>query len=527
MMDKGKHNGNLSRRLVFVLLASLLILHIGWVMPPLHAHATEDSNDDMPKPMYVEFSQLEGKTIAGKTGSVYLALLRDSNLIHSFNAVEYNTHDDRVNALQKGTIDAIITDLPVAESIVNAVPDLAIMPTPVQHDVFGIGVQKDSDLREKVERILAKFTADGTLETMKNVWLGADETKKVLPTLDFSTFPDTAENTLTYFYSNEIPPMAYLDANGTPLGYDIELGMRIAHALKMRIHMNSMNVGSLIPALANGMADMIGGGLSITPKRLEQVDMLPYYFNDVVLIVNDSSSLIANTNSSFLDKILFTLNDILIEDRQYVRILLGLLLTLGAMLASTFLGLLLGIVLYRMETSKYAFLRTLCKLYVRLFKGTPIILICLGIYYVMLGTISVVDVFVIVLGALIHVTAYTPDLLRQALTKNTTPFSHTKLGLLEYTIFSNRKQFRYLFASLSILFFLAVEKLTINDLAKIHSTLRRHMYRDFIPWIVTALVYFGLNVAIGCTVEGLLKKKKTKTPLSPDEQTTKEHLEKH
>ncbi len=67
------------------------------------------------------------------------------------------------------------------------------------------------------------------------------------------------------------PPYEYLDSNGLPTGYNIELSQAIARIMGMVIHIHLSSWGDMRQALDRGDVDVLMG-MAHTPERFEQVD---------------------------------------------------------------------------------------------------------------------------------------------------------------------------------------------------------------------------------------------------------------
>ena len=82
--------------------------------------------------------------------------------------------------------------------------------------------------------------------------------------------------------------------------------------------------------------------------------------------------------------------NVLIKNDNYKHITDGLLITIEITLAALVIGLLLGffVAIIRSthdKTGKFRFLNSICKLYLTIFRGTPVIVQLLIIYYLWLG----------------------------------------------------------------------------------------------------------------------------------------------
>jgi polar amino acid transport system substrate-binding protein len=73
------------------------------------------------------------------------------------------------------------------------------------------------------------------------------------------------------------PPLEYFDANANPIGSDIEIGQEIAKRLGATAVIQNSVYDTIIPALIGGKCDIIISDQNITPERVKQVDMIPYF----------------------------------------------------------------------------------------------------------------------------------------------------------------------------------------------------------------------------------------------------------
>lgn len=73
------------------------------------------------------------------------------------------------------------------------------------------------------------------------------------------------------------PPQEYFDANGNPIGSDIEIGEGIAARLGLTAEVVNSVFDTIIPALTGGKCDIILSAQNINSDRLSQVDMIPYF----------------------------------------------------------------------------------------------------------------------------------------------------------------------------------------------------------------------------------------------------------
>ena len=228
------------------------------------------------------FSELEdfsGAVVATMTGTIH-----DQIMSGSVDGVEYQYYDDvssMLLALQNSLVDAIVTDLPIAQLAVARQPGLAIFPETLAPDSYGLGLPKDSPLTDQISAIIETYAADGTLDALAEKWMGSDESVKTIELEEY----DAPNGTLRYAHDSTTEPMSYVGDNGQSMGYEVELVYRIARELGMELEVTQTMFSSLIPMLSSGRADIISGSISITDERRESIDFPTALYTGGVVIL--------------------------------------------------------------------------------------------------------------------------------------------------------------------------------------------------------------------------------------------------
>ena len=90
------------------------------------------------------------------------------------------------------------------------------------------------------------------------------------------------------------PPYEYLK-DGVPSGVSVEIMEKIAEADGgYKADWVDTRWANLIPGLKGKNFDILFSSMYITPERLEQIDMIPYYKTDISLLVRNDSKLAPN-----------------------------------------------------------------------------------------------------------------------------------------------------------------------------------------------------------------------------------------
>jgi polar amino acid transport system substrate-binding protein len=73
------------------------------------------------------------------------------------------------------------------------------------------------------------------------------------------------------------PPLEFFDDAGNPTGSDIEIATGIANKLGLTVEIENSVFDTIIAAVTGGKCDIIVSDQNITPDRVKQVDMIPYF----------------------------------------------------------------------------------------------------------------------------------------------------------------------------------------------------------------------------------------------------------
>ena len=95
--------------------------------------------------------------------------------------------------------------------------------------------------------------------------------------------------TLKIGMSGDQPPFSMVNRNGKLMGFDVDLAMALAVALKVKPEIRKMPFGDLMEALENDEVDMVISGLAITPERAQAASFIgPYMMSGKSILTKDS-----------------------------------------------------------------------------------------------------------------------------------------------------------------------------------------------------------------------------------------------
>lgn len=204
-----------------------------------------------------------------------------SNNIKNSSIVTFPTNDSLVQNLINGNLDAILVDEYYANYI-SLKDNLSISNLKFTTEEYAFAFKKgNDDIRLAVNETLNEFKNNGTISTIKNVYMPANGEVTPTPRKDHS---ETASVTLKVGTCADFYPFEY-SSNGEIFGFDITLIEMIAEKNNWNVEFVNMDFNKLIDQLNLGEIDMIVSGMTINDKRNDLVDFsLPYFETEQVVV---------------------------------------------------------------------------------------------------------------------------------------------------------------------------------------------------------------------------------------------------
>ena len=446
------------------------------------------------------FQDFEGTTVGVMSGSISDELV--SSVVSGCEFKYYDDASASLLALQSGALDAVAHDMPVAQLAVARQPDLAIFPQTVSPDTYGLGLQKDSPLTDKISAIIERYAEDGTLDALREKWLSADESRKTIDVGDY----DAPNGTLRYAHDSTLEPMSYVGGNGQSLGYEVELVSLIAKELGMKLEITQSTFGSLIQMLSSGRADIVSGAMSITDERKESIDFpTTHYVGGTTLIVRgeDMGMAVEAEETDFLTGLKNSFYKNFIQENRWQMILSGLGVTFVISVFSALFGTVLGFGLCMVRRSRNKIVSKITAAFIRLIQGIPVLVLLMVLFYVVLAGARLSGIVVSIIGFSINFAVYVSEMIR-------TGINAVDAGQWEAASamgFGRVKTFTKIIAPQAARHVLPVYKgefismikmtsvvgyIAVQDLTKATDLIRSRTFEAFFPLILTAVLYFIL-----------------------------------
>ena len=451
---------------------------------------------------YQTLQDFANTTVGAVTGTIHDQLV--SSVVSGCDFQYYDDFSALLLALQSGTLDAVVTDMPIAQLAVARQPDLMIFPETVAPDSYGLGLQKDSPLTEQVSAIIQRYTEDGTLDALREKWLGADESVK---TIDVGEY-DAPNGVLRYAHDSTLEPMSYVSGNGESLGFEVELVTLIAKELGMELEITQSTFNALITMLGSGRADIVSGSISITDERKESIDFADtHYIGGTVLVVRaedlGQGSVDADAGTGFWQGLADSFYKNFIEEARWKMILSGLSVTFVIAVCSALFGTVLGFGLCLLRRNRNRVISGVTAAFIRLIQGIPVLVLLMVLFYVVFAGARLDGIVVSIIGFSINFAVYVSEMIR-------TGINAVDAGQWEAAAamgFGRVKTFTKIIAPQAARHVLPVYKgefismvkmtsvvgyIAVQDLTKVTDLIRSRTFEAFFPLILTAVLYFLL-----------------------------------
>ena len=481
------------RSLAVILLTALMLLTL--------TACGQKNADQAPDKVISGVDDLEGAKIGVQIGTVGDTYASDYEGDDAGTEVaRYNKGADAVQALKQNKIDCVIIDEQPALAFVDKNPELKILDEEFTNEDYAICVAKGNDeLLDKINGALDELKQDGTLESIINNYIGVDAGKTPYVSSD-DVIRDNG--TLTMATNAAFPPYEYYE-NGTIVGIDADMAQAIADKLGMNLVISDMEFDSIIAAVQSGKADFGAAGLTVTEDRLKNINFSESYTTaKQVIIVNTGEG--AN-QQSLVEKF----KQVFIEKDRWQYIPKGLRNTLIITFFAGVIGIILGFLFAiirvandRNDEKKLGIrvLNAIVKVYLTIFRGTPMMVQLLIMYYVIFASVKANPIMTAVLAFGLNSGAYVAEAIRAGIMSVEIAqfeagrslgftYGQTMIHIILPQAVKNAlpamcNEFIALLKESSIVGYIG-----LIDLTKAGDIIRSNTYEAFMPLIAVALVY--------------------------------------
>ena len=217
-------------------------------------------------------------------------------------------------------------------------------------------------------------------------------------------------------------------------------------------------------------------------------------------------------------------NNLIVEDR-YRMILDGLQVTLLITLFAAILGTLLGGLICWMRMSRRAWVRQTARVYIDLMRGTPVLVLLMLMYYVVMAPMDATGIVVAIVTFAMNTAAYISEMLRTTI--QSIDRGQTEAGLA--LGFTHRQTFFKIVMPQVVKAMMPVYQgeiisllkgtsivgyIAVADMTRASDLIRSRTFDAFFPLILTALIYFLVAWLIGLLLQSLVKRHYVKSAVA-------------
>ncbi len=459
-------------------------------------------------------NDLHGRRIGVFEGSVFDPYVREKYPTSS--AHNFSTIQDMILAIKTNKIDAFLMDDATVRVIMVSSPQLAVLGTEDLDQNLAVGFRKGADgLRESFNKFMQQLKDEGTWDEMIKRWFEGPPDNSVMPKLAENTSgpmltfgTDVVDLPFVTYYRNEL------------VGFDVELVKRFAIAKGYQLNIFLSSFPSLIPAVVSGKADLIAAGMARTEERGKEINFSdPYYsIKTVTVTTRDKLGLTPAGNginqadgnaedATFISRVVQGFKRNILHEKRYLLILDGLKTTAVISIWSVLLGTLMGGVICYMRMQRSEWLKVPARIFISVIRGTPILVILMITFYVILGSLDIDPVLVSIFAFGLNFAAYVSEMFRTGI--EGVDKGQTEAGIAMG--FSTIKTFIFIVSPQAIRRILPVFKgevislvkmtsivgyIAVQDLTKAGDIIRSRTFDAFFPLIMVAVLYFLISNAL-------------------------------
>lgn len=503
MIKSDNNNRNISRAefliVVLLILLAMFIKVYGGLIPS----KTSGRNWSTP-------SDLNGATFVAINSSAYIPIINDqfpdSDIVYVTDWVD----QDLFVAQQKA--DALLVEESTIEHVLQAYPELAVLPDPVGYAQYCFGFSKTDrglQLRNQMNTFIEQLRENGQLDEMWERWEDFNEAPQAPDPVNLQ---GNASGTVSIVTSLDWPPMCYM-TNDDACGFMIDIAYRYLEEYGYDYTMENIPIGSALAGFEAGRYDFCCYGMLVTEEGAQNTYYSdPIYEEPVYVVINRTDSAFAQQEDlaprsvfEVENELLHDLKDSLyktfVVDQRWKVIMSGLGVTIALSALSGIFGTILSAVICWMRMSKRTWVTAFARVYIKLIQGIPITVLLMILYYVILSQSKITAFWTSVIGFSIDFSAYVSEIMRSGI--ESVPEGQKKAAIA--LGFDRKSAFFHVVIPQAVITilpvymgqFIAMVKMTsvagyisVLDLTKVSDLIRSRTFEAFFPLILTAVIYF-------------------------------------
>jgi len=424
--------------------------------------------------------------------------------------LQYQTVPDLLLALKQGKTDAAFFAREMFRHVGPDNPEIGILADDVFFEPLGIIFKPGNEtLRLQFNDFLKEIRQNGIYDDMVQRWI--DDAGTTMP--EIPQHGENGEFPVAIVGNIGLPFISLID--GQLAGFDIEMMKRFASHLGKRFVPVDMPFNSLLMAVSSGRVMAGASSIMITEERARQVAFSDPYYETGVCIIALNSYINKEHAAEFIppespgDKTGFFSgikksfhNNLVLEDR-YKLVLDGLKVTVIISILAAILGTILGGAVCSMRMSASRFISSFAKVYIAFFRGTPVLVLLMIIFYVVFASVHISPVLVAVIAFGLNFAAYAAEIFRTSINSigkgqkeagiaggftRTQTFTHIILPqAMRHALPVYKGEFISMVKATSVVGYIAVQ-----DITRVSDIIRSRTFDAFFPLLVATVIYLVL-----------------------------------
>ncbi len=132
----------------------------------------------------------------------------------------------------------------------------------------------------------------------------------ILLTTGLAACSTADSNTLKVGIDLKFPPFSYLDEDGNPAGFEVDIAHAFGEFMGMEVEIVNTDFGLLIPALETGDVDILIADMAETEERAQKADFSdPYRYSYTLALVNKDFASEHNITDDMTEEDFFAIAD--------------------------------------------------------------------------------------------------------------------------------------------------------------------------------------------------------------------------
>ncbi len=420
---------------------------------------------------------------------------------------QFHSFTEIYAAVNEGKLDAATAFITQRDEIESSNPNIAFIEEPFMVIGFGFGMQKSEKgdaLLSEFNAFLKEYRASGEVDRVICKWEDPSRTGDVMGDYTFSG----EKGALKVATSGEWTPMTFFSGQ-TLTGVFVEIVNAFCAKAGYTPQYEVVGDSAALAGLSGGTYDLVADCVLRTEERLQSVNITDELMKDMDYIIVRAVPRYVEVPKLqvLLKKLRSGFERNFITEDRYKTFLSGLLTTIGLSLAAGLLGTVMGILICFLRMRKNRWVEAFASLYIRIFRGMPIVVLLLILYYLVFRSSPLNAFWISVIGFSIDFSAYSSEIFRNGI--DAVPDSQARaaraLGFTKQKAFFKVVLPQAMVYILPVYYgqFAATVKMTsvagyisVIDLTKAADIVRARTFDAFFPLFVTAIVYFLLAVLL-------------------------------